>query len=281
MPASADEGYVRRVEAERHRRISRLTQPEGWLSLVGLDWLHDGVNSVGADPDSDVVLRGTDAPEQMGEVIVDDRGVRFVRAPRADVTLDGELIDEVELQDDEAESGPTTLAVGSLRIHLIRRGGLAALRIRDHAAETLQRFSGIDYFPIDPAWHLVARFEPTPGVTVAVPDVIGLIVDEPSPGVVVLSVDGVEHRLLALEGPAGGLWLVFGDATNGVQTYDGGRFLHTDVPRADRGVIVDFNLAYNPPCVFTPYATCPLPPTGNRLPLAIEAGERGYAAQVH
>jgi uncharacterized protein (DUF1684 family) len=281
MAPGADEGYVHRVEATRRRRRDRLTQPDGWLTLVGLDWLRQGVNTVGADPDSDVVLRAADAPERAGDVVVDERGVRFVRAPRADVTLDGELVDEVELQDDGADVGPTILALGTLRFHLIRRGGLLALRVRDHAAVALRQFAGIEYFPIDPAWHLSARLERTPGATVAVPDVIGLVVDEPSPGIVVLSVAGVEHRLLALEAAAGGLWLVFGDATNGEQTYGGGRFLQTERPAPDGSVVVDFNLAYNPPCVFTPYATCPLPPAGNRLPFRIEAGERGYAAQVH
>lgn len=280
MPASAAPDYVRVIEAERHRRLQRLVQPESWLSLVGLEWLHDGSNTVGADADSDVVLRGADAPARAGMILLDQRGTRFARDPRADVTADGRLFDEIELRDDDAEAGPTVLAAGTLRFHLIRRGDRLAVRVHDRAAETLRRFPGLDYFPIDPAWRLAARFEPTPGAVVAVPDVIGMLTDEPSPGMVVVRRAGIEHRLLALEAAGGGLWLVFGDATNGEQTYGGGRFLKTDPP-ADGGVIVDFNLAYHPPCVFTPYATCPLPPAGNRLPFRIEAGERGYGAQVH
>ncbi len=272
--ADAANDYERHVEAMRQSRLTRLRHPEGWLSLVGLEWLHDGVNTVGADADSDVVLRGSDAPPRAGTLVVDGNGVRFVAAPRADVTHDGRIVDEIELRDDEGGM-PTTLAIGSLRFHLIRRGPRLALRVRDRAAATRTAFEGLDYFPIDPSWRVVARFEPSVGVTLAVPDVIGLVTDEPSPGAIVFVRGGSEYRLDAMPGEDGALWLVFGDATNGGETYGGGRFLLTRPPDAG-AVVVDFNLAFNPPCVFTPYATCPLPPPGNRLPIRIEAGERAY-----
>jgi uncharacterized protein (DUF1684 family) len=138
-------------------------------------------------------------------------------------------------------------------------------------------FSGIDHYPVDPTWRLRARLEPARDFTIAVPDVLGDVQDEVSPGTVVFEVDGREQRLDALEGgPNGELWLVFGDATNGVTTYGGGRFLYTSAPAADGSLWIDFNRAYNPPCVFSPYATCPLPPAQNRLAVAVEAGERTY-----
>lgn len=264
------------VRAERDARLARLRYPEGWLSLVGLEWLHAGENRMGADPDADVVLRGRDAPPFAGSIEVGDGSVRFVPAPRADVTLDGRLVTgPLELEDDLDER-PTTLAIGSLRFHLIRRTDQLAIRVRDRQAETLASFPGLEYFPIDPSWRVTARFEPTPNRSIAVPDVIGLVEAQPAPGIIRFERDGNELRLDALEGPDQRLWLIFGDATNGDSTYGGGRFLYSEPPDGDR-VVVDFNLAYNPPCVFTPYATCPLPWPENRLPIGVEAGEKGYA----
>jgi uncharacterized protein (DUF1684 family) len=117
-----------------------------------------------------------------------------------------------------------------------------------------------------------------PGRTLRVPDVLGTIDEQASPGDILFEADGGMHRLQALPGgESGELWLVFGDATNGVETYNGGRFLYTSAPDANGAVEVDFNRAYNPPCVFSPYATCPLPWAENRLPIRIEAGERAYS----
>jgi uncharacterized protein (DUF1684 family) len=168
------------------------------------------------------------------------------------------------------------LELGPLRLCIIERGGRMAVRTWDTESAARRDFAGIDHWPVDPAWHLDARFEPT-GRTLQVPDVLGTVEDETSPGDVVFEVDGATCRLQALPGgDAGELWLVFGDATNGVETYGGGRFLYTSAPDADGRVIVDFNRAYNPPCVFSPYATCPLPWPANRLPIRIEAGERSW-----
>jgi uncharacterized protein len=268
--------YEDDVRAERERRLSRLRDPEGWLSLVGLEWLHEGENRVGADPDADVVLPGADAPSLAGTLLVEDGRASFVAAPRADVTHDDALVRTIPLEDDVG-GAPTTLAIGSLRFHPVRRGNRLGVRIRDRRAPALTAFHGLDYFPIDPAWRITARLEATVGRTLSVPDVIGLSTEEPSPGTVVFERDGVEHRLDLLEGDYDrGLFLVFGDATNGDTTYSGGLFLYTDAPDADGQLILDFNLAYNPPCVFSPFATCPLPWPENRLPIRIEAGERAY-----
>ncbi len=271
-----DVDHRRRVEAARRARLERLQDPEGWLSLVGLEWLHDGENSVGADPHSDVVLRGGDAPARAGTLLVGDSEVRFAAAPDVEVTHEGQRIAEAVLRDDVA-GPPTKLAIGSLRFHLIRRGERWALRVRDRNAAALADFRGIAYFPIDPSWRVVGHLEPPGAATLAVPDVIGLVTDEPSAGTFVFACDGTEYRLAAMPGDEPGrLWLVFGDATNGRETYGGGRFLYTEPPADDGTVVADFNLAYNPPCVFSPYATCPLPPAGNRLPIRGEAGERAY-----
>ena len=172
------------------------------------------------------------------------------------------------------------LELGDLRMHVICRGGdRLALRVRDHTAPALAAFSGIEHFPIDLGWRVTGRLEPDASdEPMEIVDVTGIVTRETSPGRVAFELDGQTWRLRSLDGGDGKLWLIFGDATNGSETYGGGRFLYTEPVADDGTVVVDFNLAYNPPCVFSPYATCPLPPAENRLPLRIEAGELLYHA---
>lgn len=258
------------VEAWRTQRYVALRRDIGWLTLAGLAWLRPGRNVVGAAPDADVVLPS--GPERAGIVEVGDAGV----VADGDFLHAGAPVRRLRLVSDH-EGDPTMLELGSLRFCLIERGGRPAIRIWDVASPARDVFDGIDHWPVDPAWRLDARFEPSPGRTVAVPDVLGTIEERSAPGDVVFEVDGVTHRLQGLEGgDAGELWLIFGDATNGAETYGGGRFLYTSAPDADGSVVVDFNRAYNPPCVFSPYATCPLPWPRNRLPIRVEAGERAF-----
>jgi uncharacterized protein (DUF1684 family) len=266
--------HVAEVEAWRDWRYASLQRDQGWLTLAGLDWLKPGPNRVGSAPDVDVVLpRG---PTLAGTILVGPDGVTA-----SGVWLhEGRPVRDLPLIDDE-EGDPTLLELDDLRICLIQRGGRRALRTWDLDAPARTRFTGIDYWPVDPAWRLSARLEPTPGRTVEVPDVLGTVEPEPSPGDVAFEVGGITHRLQAVPGGhAGELWLIFADATNGHETYGGGRFLYTEAPAADGRVVVDFNRAYNPPCVFSRYATCPLPWAENRLGLRIEAGERMYEAAL-
>jgi uncharacterized protein (DUF1684 family) len=257
------------VMAWRAARDARLRDPDGWLTLVGLHWLEPGENAFGSAPDNDLVLRGTDVPARIGSLVLGDERVVLRRDGQADLPLAVDLSGE-----------PTTLDAGTLRMYVIRRGDRFGLRVRDHASPALAAFEGMDHFPIDPGWRIDARLEPSlPGTTLEIMDIIGVVTHEPSPGAVAFERDGREWRLHALPGDedAGSLWLVFADATSGRTTYGGGRFVYTEPVQPDGRVVVDFNLAYNPPCVFTPFATCPLPPAVNRLPLAIEAGERAFS----
>ncbi|TME30085.1 MAG: DUF1684 domain-containing protein, partial [Chloroflexi bacterium] len=197
------------------------------------------------------------------------------------LTIGGAPVPEgTVLDDDQAEEGPTVLELSSLRAYVIRRGeGRLALRVKDVAAPALREFRGLDYFSIDPAWRVTGRLLPAePGATLSVPDVVGDVVAEPTPGVVAFELEGSAYRLHALEAQPGHLWLIFGDETNGEETYGGGRFLVTGPVQPDDSVEVDFNLAYNPPCVFSAFATCPLPPEGNRLAARVEAGERMWGS---
>ena len=260
------------VESWRQQRYAALRREIGWLSLAGLGWLNPGANRLGTDAEADVVLPS--GPPTAGTVTIGEAGA----VAEGSFTHAGEPVDGLPLVSD-ADGEPTILELGALRLCLIERGGRLAIRTWDTAAPALRAFDGIDHWPVDPAWRIDARFEPASGRRVRVPDVLGIVEDEDSPGDVAFDVDGDAYRLQALAGgPGGELWLVFGDATNGVETYGGGRFLYTGAPSADGRVVVDFNRAYNPPCVFSPYATCPLPWPENRLPVRIEAGERSYRA---
>ena len=261
-------------------RDGRLRQPDSWLTLVGLAWLQEGDNPVGSDPASRVVLPKSAAP-RVGTIRLAGGSATFVADPAAMVAAKGVPVSTLVLRSD-AEGEATVLTHGSVSFYVIRRSDRLAVRVKDSRAEALAQFAGLDYYPVDPRWRVEARFEPaTKPVEIDVPNALGFTEKIASPGHVVFELGGVRHRLLALDDTGDGrLFLVFGDKTNGRDTYGGGRFLYTDPP-ADGRVTVDFNRAYNPPCVFSPYATCPLPPAGNRLPLAVEAGEKKYALATH
>jgi hypothetical protein len=259
------------VEAWRRDRYAALRRDTGWLTLAGLDWLRPGLNRVGTDATADVVLPS--GPPVAGVLEVEPGRVTATGA----WLHDGKEVDRLPLVDDR-DGKPTLLELGSLRQCLIERGGRRALRTWDLASAARDGFSEVDHWPIDPSWRLTARVEPTPDRTIAVPDVFGGADREASPAELAFEIDSVTHRLQALPGgDAGELWLIFGDATNGHETYGGGRYLYANAPAADGTVVVDFNRAYNPPCVFTPYATCWLPWPANRLPVRVVAGERTYA----
>lgn len=262
------DGHRDAVEAWRSGRYAALRRDIGWLTLAGLEWLKPGVNVLGTDPAGDVVL--PNGPARAGTITI-DAGTLIASGsftagygPAGDLRL---------VTDQQGEA--TMLELGSLRLCVIERGGRMAVRTWDLASRARQDFEEIDHWPVDATWRFEGQFEPTPGRNIRVPDVLGTDDEQESPGEVLFEVGGVTHRLQALKGgDSGELWLVFADATNRHETYGGGRFLYTRVPDADGKVIIDFNRAYNPPCVFSPYATCPLPWPANRLAFRVEAGEQ-------
>jgi hypothetical protein len=269
---SAEE-HQAQVEAWRAARDARLRTREGWLALVGLSWLTPGENHVGAHPSSYVVLHGHEIPPRVGSIWLEDGQARF--EPHAGVDLPATILH------DDIGGAPTLLELGSVCFNLIKRGERFGVRVRDGAAPALGSFAGLEHFPIDPSWRVTARLEPAaPEATIEVEDITGARSRDRTPGSVVFEREGQTWRIEALPGDDEGetLWLIFGDATNGTETYAGGRFVYTEAVAPDGTVVVDFNLAYNPPCVFSPYATCPLPPPQNRLGRRIEAGEKGWHA---
>ena len=244
---------------------------------MGLFWLEPGENRVGSGAVNRVLLPPGKAPHTLGKIRVSQDRVWFDARQGVQVTHEGKPIESIDLQSDE-KGEPTLLRHGTLSFHLIKRGDRLGVRVRDSASDARRTFRGIPAYPIQSAWRLPAKFEPyAAGKSIPVPNVLGTVSNEPSPGAVVFRIGGKTFKIDAVE-EAGTdeLFLIFGDRTNGVETYGAGRFLY--VPRAgpDGKMVVDFNKAYNPPCAFTAYATCPLPPPQNRLAVRVEAGEKEY-----
>jgi uncharacterized protein (DUF1684 family) len=266
--------YIAEIDQWHTERVERLRSDTGWLTLVGLHPLPEGVHSLGASPDADIIL-ASGAPYWLGSLAVTKDIIMFSVHPDAEVALlegqtDGRLSSYVLATDNDGP--PTILTTGSLLFFIIDRDGQLFLRVKDRKSEVLQSFQGIERFPVDIRWRLAARL--TQGTTtLQVPNVLGYESSEASPGVLVFTIDGQEFRLVPTGKPGERMSLVFGDESNGKSTYAGGRFLVIDPPAADGTVILDFNRAYNPPCVFTPFATCPLPAPGNVLALPVTAGE--------
>lgn len=265
------------VEQFRAQRLSELTGESGWLTLVGLFWLDPGENTFGRDRDNHLVLDSPHLPPKAGSFFLEGHSVRFVARPDAHITHEGQPVASINLASD-LEPQPTTLASGSLEFFLIERDGHLGIRVRDRDSPRRRNFRGLDYFPISSEWAFDARFEPyPPGRRIPIANILGMQADEECPGALVFTKDGREWRLDAvLESPGDQeLFIMFADDTSGHETYGGGRFLHVPLPKDGR-VRLDFNKAYNPPCAFNDFSTCPLPPPQNRLKLHVTAGEKTY-----
>jgi uncharacterized protein (DUF1684 family) len=278
--APAADSYLHRIESWHARRVERLRAPDGWLSLIGLPWLKEGANTVGSAADNDIVI--AKAPARLGTVTLADGRATIALDAASGATIDGAAARRADLLDDSHER-PTTIAFGTVSFYLIDRNGRKGLRIKDSEADTRRHFLGIDSYPVDPSWRVEAQWVPYDSPhTLEIPNVLGQIDRMPVPGKAVFERDGKRYELLpVLEDPqADAVWFIFADATTGTQTYGGGRFLYADLPRDGR-LVIDFNKAYNPPCAFTAYATCPLAPPENRLKLAVTAGEKKYRGGPH
>ncbi len=254
--------------------MASLRAPDGWLTLAGLFWLRTGVNRIGTDRSNAIVLPEGSAPARVGEIDFHAGVARFVAAPGVKVRLGRTAVGTKVLQSDE-QGAPDILSINSISFYVIRRGERYGVRVKDNNSPYRKKFKGLHYFPIDARYRVRARFVPyQPPRRIAVTNVLGDTEMTPVPGYVEFQLQGKTLRLVPMV-EDGALFFVFRDLTTGKQTYPAGRFLTTAMPR-NGTVVLDFNKAYNPPCAFTPYATCPLPPKENALPVRIEAGELRY-----
>ncbi len=270
--------YRKEIETWRQERLTSLKREDGWLTLVGLYWLKPGENRFGSDPGNPVILPAGKAPAVAGTLTREGDAVRLDVQPGVPLTADGKPPVPGMKVSADSDGKPTTLQLGSLSFFVIKRGDRMGVRIKDKASPMRAAFKGIDEYPIRPDWRVVARFEPYKDKKIPISNIIGQVEDNPSPGAVVFEWQGKTYRIDALAGgDDGSLFLVFGDQTNGKETYGAGRFLDAAPPK-DGKVVVDFNTAYNPPCAFTAFATCPLPPAENKLALKIEAGEKKFGS---
>lgn len=266
------------TRAWEERRLQRLQSEDGWLTLVGLGWLKEGTNTAGSDGKAAVVFP-EGAPASVGTFTRSGQSISFQLAPGVVVTRGGKPFAGGPVQtDQEGRAEPDVFQVGRFRFQLIARGSRVGVRIKDPEARARKDFKGIPTYPPSARWRVVARWEPAnPPTEIAVPNVLGEIDRSPSPGTAVFSVDGKEYRLTpVLEEGSPDLFFIFADETNRTETYGAGRFLYAE-PAKDGKVVLDFNRAYNPPCAFSAFATCPLPPKQNRLALRVDAGEKRLA----
>lgn len=278
----ASPAFAAEEDAWRKERHDNLLKPDGWTSLIGLHWIQLKAHYIGSSPGSGIRL--AKGPEKMGLLQQKNDELFFTPERGVVLTLDDKpLKGRVQLFDDKSET-PSVIGFddGKGKIMVIERSGRHALRVKHADAETRTGFAGLEYWSADPSWKVDAKFVANaPGKTIPIPDIIGDTNDVPNPGAVEFQRDGKTYRIEALDEGDDGLFLIFADRTNGHGSYSAGRFLYADKPDAAGKVVLDFNRAYNPPCAFTPFATCPLPPPENRLDLAVTAGEKQYAVSKH
>lgn len=266
--------YERDVTRQRRERVERLTAADGWLTLVGLHFLNEGENRIGSAPGNEIVL--PHGPGLLGTARLEQGRVRLTLAPGVPAKIDGREIGVADLRPEEP-GPPTIVTIGTLGFYLIERGGKLAVRVKDSAARRRVEFAGIDYFPVDPRWRIEAHWVPfARSRQIPIVNILGQTGPALVPGKAVFTHEGQTYELLAIdEGLNEPLFFVISDATSGRETYGAARFVYAERPRGET-IVLDFNLAYNPPCAFTPFATCPLPPKENRLPFAVTAGEKNY-----
>lgn len=275
-PADAqkeDLPYRAEVGKWRLAQEAALRADDGWLTVAGLFFLKEGPNRVGTDPSSDIVLPPGSAPAHVGIFRFSGGRTLFEADPAARATVDGKPATTATLQPDSA-GRPDVVEVGRLSMFVIKRGGRYAVRLRNSSSETRRTFAGLRWFPVDETYRITGRFIPyNPPKKVPILNVLGDVEDYTSPGYVVFTLNGSQLRLESVvEDAAERLFFIFKDRSSGAGTYPAGRFLYSSLPK-DGQVVLDFNRAVNPPCAFTRFATCPLPPKQNHLPIRIEAGE--------
>ena len=271
--ATAQSGnYSDSINRWHQQRIQDLKAPDGWVNLVGLFWLQPGTNRLGSSTSNELMLTHPNMPALAGYFEWVNQEVYWVTEPSVAVTENNIPVSKLLVYSQELKSIPL-LELKDLRFTVIVRGDKIGIRMRDLHSPALDSFHTIPRFPVNRSWKLKANFEPRESGKIEILNVLGQVNRENSPGKLAFTYQQKMYRLDVLE--EGDQWFIlFADATSGKTTYPTGRFLYVSQKKPGEEIYIDFNQAFNPPCAFTPYATCPLPPPQNRLPIAVDAGEQ-------
>ena len=269
-----DPAYASEIVNWHNKRIANLKKETGWLNLAGLYWLKQGENTFGSDSSNEIKFP-TNAPSKIGSIILTDSVTQLKVNGNVDVTINDNKVTDALLLND-LSGNPTIMSTGSYRWFVIKRGDKYGIRLRDLNSPAVKSFPGIETYPVDKSWRIEASFVKFPQPRkIMVPTILGTIEENIANGNLTFTKDGKPYSLVPIV-EDNNYFLIFADETNGEEAYGAGRFLYASLPDSNGKVILDFNKAYNPPCAFTEYATCPLPPKDNYLHLKITAGEKKY-----
>ena len=274
----ADPAFAHDNALWREQRLTELLAVDGWTSLVGLHWLELKAHYIGSGSTSGIRLAV--GPPRLGMVSRQGKDWYFTPEPGVPMQVDGKPVSGRIAFHGDRDEAPTLIHFddGKGVLSLIERGPRFALRVRHSEAPARAHFGHLEYWPADPSWRITARFVPHDlNKTLPIVDITGLTTEQSNAGAIEFERDGRTWRLEALGEPGQPLQVIFADRTSGRGSYAAGRYIDVAVPDSRSEVVIDFNRAYNPPCAFTPFATCPLPPPENRLDMEVQAGEKAYA----
>jgi hypothetical protein len=266
------EEYKMEIQSWKEYRLEKLKSPSGWLNLAGLYWLKEGENTFGSDSLNDLVFPDK-APQFCGSIVKNDENIYFVPDKENPITVNGKITGQIKLNPDVSGKADT-LQYESLAWYIIKRDTMFGIRLRDYKHPAIDQLKEIPTFETDTLWRKIAKFIPFDEPdTMIVNTVVGIDEYYTVPGKLIFDHNGTKYELIPFKS-RNGFFIILGDKTSAIETYAAGRFMYTDLPGRKNKVVLDFNKAYNPPCAFSPYATCPLPPPENRLDLRITAGEK-------
>jgi uncharacterized protein (DUF1684 family) len=271
--------YIQEIKDWHNKRIDNLKKENGWLNLAGLFWLNEGVNKFGSDKTNDIIFPEGKAPAFIGTLTLKDSIVTLRVSKSIEVKSEGKIVTTADLKNDI--QGATILEYGSLRWFVIKRGNKYGIRLRDLENLLVKSFKGIETYPINSNWRFEAELEKyDPPKKIEITNILGMVEENNSPGALVFTKDGKQFKLDALV-EDDQYFIIFADKTSGDETYGAGRFIYVNKNDSTGKIILDFNKAFNPPYVFTKYATCPLPPKQNHLKLKVTAGELMFKGGAH
>jgi uncharacterized protein len=272
------EAYTAEIKEWQQKRNAYQVSEQGWVNLAGLFWMKEGINTLGSGKDNDFVFPEGKIPERAGYLFLKNGVVTLEGAPGVEFLIDNQVVTKSVI----AGEGTSRIEVayGPLRWFVIKRDDKYGIRLRDYEHPAVKAFQTIECYPIDPHWRLLGKIEWADSThTIEITNVLGQTVPQRSQGKLVFTYQDKEYALDALdEGEDKEFFVIFGDDTNASETYGAGRYMYVDYPQDGNDVVIDFNKAYNPPCAFTEFATCPLPPKQNVLPFPIRAGEKNYGS---